>query len=131
MLIIGSVFAGLAALIHVYIWVLESILWTRESTRRTFGIPTVEEAETQRTLAYNQGFYNLFLAIGVAVGVVLIWTDGLRPVGLTLALFGTLSMLLAAVVLVSSGPGRLRSAATQGTAPLLAAVFLLAGILAG
>ncbi|GMA90766.1 hypothetical protein [Homoserinibacter gongjuensis] len=32
-LVIGSLFAGIAALIHVYIWLLESVLWTSESTR--------------------------------------------------------------------------------------------------
>ena len=34
---IGSVLAGIAAATHVYIWVLESVLWMRPSTRRTFA----------------------------------------------------------------------------------------------
>ena len=30
-------------------------------------------------MAYNQGFYNLFLAIGTAIGLVLFWTGGPAP----------------------------------------------------
>ena len=63
-LVTGSVFAGIAALIHVYIWLLESVLWTSESTRRTFGVKSAADAEALRPMAYNQGFYNLFLALG-------------------------------------------------------------------
>src|SRR5690606_41805908 len=63
-LVIGSLFAGIAALIHVYIWLLESVLWTSESTRRTFGVKSAADAETLRPMAYNHGFYNLFLALG-------------------------------------------------------------------
>lgn len=62
MITAASVFAALAALLHVYIFVLESFRWTAPSTRRTFGT-TAEEAETTKLLAYNQGFYNLFLGV--------------------------------------------------------------------
>ena len=34
----GYIFAGLAAAVHVYIFVLESILWTAPKTRATFGV---------------------------------------------------------------------------------------------
>jgi putative membrane protein len=37
MLIVACVFAGLAALVHVSIFVLESLRWEEPSTRRTFG----------------------------------------------------------------------------------------------
>src|SRR5690606_30506273 len=55
-LVVGSIFAGLAAIVHIYIWVLESVLWMRESTRRTFGVRTTADAETLRPMAYNQGY---------------------------------------------------------------------------
>ena len=61
MAIAALVFAALAALVHVYIWVLESMLWTAPRTRAAFGT-TEEEAATTKLLALNQGFYNLFLA---------------------------------------------------------------------
>ena len=62
MITAGLVFAALAALLHVYIFTMESLTWTSPRTRATFGT-TAEEAETTKLLAFNQGFYNLFLAI--------------------------------------------------------------------
>lgn len=62
MVIAGLVLAGLAALIHVYIFYMESIAWTGAKARATFGT-TIEEAEATKSLAFNQGFYNLVLAI--------------------------------------------------------------------
>jgi len=125
-LVIGSVAAGLAAAIHVYIWVLESMLWMRESTRRTFGIRSEADAETLRAMAYNQGFYNLFLALGVVVGLVLLWA-GLEIAGVVVVLFACASMTLAALVLVSANRRMLRAALIQGAAPLVAvALFVTA-----
>ena len=75
----GLIFAGLAALLHVYIWVMESLTWTSARTRATFGT-TEEEAQATKELAFNQGFYNLFLAIVTVVGIV-IGGFGTRDVG--------------------------------------------------
>jgi putative membrane protein len=125
--IAGSVFAAFAALIHVYIFVLESVQWTKESTRRVFGVRTAQDAELMRPLAFNQGFYNLFLAIGTATGLVLILTGGLPLAGFGVALFGLGSMVLAAVVLIASNPKLLRAALIQGVAPLIAVVLLMVG----
>ena len=66
----GLIFAGLAALLHVYIWVMESLTWTSARTRATFGI-TEDEALATKELAFNQGFYNLFLAIITVTGLVI------------------------------------------------------------
>lgn len=68
MLIAGVTFAALAAALHVYIFVLESLSWTAPRTRAVFGT-TAEEAETTKALAFNQGFYNLFLAVVTTVGI--------------------------------------------------------------
>ena len=70
MLIAACGTAGLAAFVHVYIFVLESLRWEHPATRRVFGT-SAETASTTRPLAYDQGFYNLFLAIGTAVGIAL------------------------------------------------------------
>ena len=126
--IIGSVFAAIAALIHVYIFVLESLSWTKESTRKIFGVRNAEDAELMKPLAYNQGFYNLFLALGVAVGLVMIGGVGATQAGFAITLFALLSMVLAAVVLVTSNPKAARSALIQGAAPALGLVFLILGI---
>lgn len=115
-------FAVLAALLHVYIWVLESFRWTEPATRRTFGV-TEADARVLAPMAYNQGFYNLFLAIITLVGVALLKTEHIA--GSALALAGTGSMLAAAVVLVAHDRTMVRAALTQGTLPALAVLFLL------
>ena len=115
-------FSLLAALLHVYIWVLESFRWTDPATRRTFGT-SESEAEITKPLAYNQGFYNLFLAIITLVGLALMRSE--HGIGSALALAGTGSMLAAALVLVTHDRTMLRAALTQGTLPALAVLFLL------
>jgi putative membrane protein len=124
MIYAGLIFAGLAALLHVYIWVMESLTWTSARTRATFGI-TEEEALATKELAFNQGFYNLFLAIVTVVGIVA--GKEHHAVGLALMFAGTGSMLAAAVVLIASSPDKARAAITQGTLPLIAIVLLAVG----
>lgn len=127
MLTAGLIFAGLAALLHVYIFVMESLTWTSPRTRATFGT-TAEEAETTKLLAFNQGFYNLFLAVVTAIGIVAICL-GHNAVGAALVFAGVGSMLAAAAVLLASSPDKARAAVTQGAFPLVA-VGLLAFALA-
>jgi putative membrane protein len=120
-LIIAVVLAALASLLHVYIWWLESYAWTG-AARKVFGT-TAEQAEQTRELAYNQGFYNLFLAIGTAVGVALV--DGHREAGVALIVFGVGSMLAAALVLATADLSKSRAAVVQGLCPLVSLVLLL------
>ncbi len=127
MLVVGMVLAVLAALLHVYIFWMESVAWTSSSTRRVFGLSPAE-AEATQEMAYNQGFYNLFLAVQVVVGVVVI-LSGAVGVGAALALAGAGSMLAAALVLVAKDANRAATAAKQGTLPLLAVVALMVGLL--
>ncbi|ABK75138.1 DUF1304 domain-containing protein [Mycolicibacterium smegmatis] len=127
MTVAGLVFAALAAVLHVYIFVMESLTWTSARTRATFGT-TAEEAEATKELAYNQGFYNLFLAIVTAVGIGSI-VLGHNAVGVALVLAGVGSMLAAALVLLVSSPDKARAALTQGAFPLLAVVFVVLGLL--
>jgi putative membrane protein len=122
MIAAALIFAGLAALLHVYIWVMESLTWTSARTRATFGI-TEEEAEATKELAFNQGFYNLFLAVITAVGIT-IGGFGYYDAATALIFAGTGSMLAAAVVLLASSPDKARAAITQGTLPLIAIVLL-------
>lgn len=126
MLTVGFVVAALAAVLHVYIFFLESLLWTTPRTRAAFGT-TVEEAEATKVLAFNQGFYNLFLAIITMVGV-LVFATGADAVGAALIFAGTGSMLSAALVLVASSPDKVRAAIMQGALPLVAIVLLAVGL---
>ncbi len=127
MIAVGLVFAGLAALLHVYIFVMESLTWTSPRTRAVFGT-TAQEAQTTKELAFNQGFYNLFLAVVTAVGIVMLST-GHRGVGAALVLAGVGSMLAAALVLLVSSPDKARAAITQGAFPLVAVVALVAALI--
>jgi putative membrane protein len=128
MLTAGLIFAALAALLHVYIFVMESLTWTSPRTRATFGT-TQEEAETTKLLAFNQGFYNLFLAIVTAIGIVAICL-GHTAIGAALVFAGVGSMLAAAVVLLASSPDKVRAAVTQGAFPLIAVVLLAVALAA-
>jgi putative membrane protein len=81
MAVIASIFVALAALLHVYIFLMESVWWTRPATWRRFGVADQASADTIRPMAYNQGFYNLFLGLGAALGLVLYWTGVALPGG--------------------------------------------------
>lgn len=122
------VVALIAALLHVYIFTMESVTWTRPATWKRFGVASQADAETTRPLAYNQGFYNLFLAVGALIGIGAVLL-GQPLVGWTLVFTSCGSMLLAAAVLALTGRKYLRAAATQGTTPLLAVVLGLLGLL--
>ncbi|KZE89355.1 DUF1304 domain-containing protein [Microbacterium sp. TNHR37B] len=129
--LIATVAAALAALLHVYIFVMESIQWTQPKVWQRFGVADQAAADVTKPMAYNQGFYNLFLAIGVVIGLVLFWTGGAdsaaEVAGRTLTLFSLGSMLGAALVLTTSGAKYLRPALIQGTLPLIGFVlFFLA-----
>lgn len=123
MLVVSLVLVGIAALLHVYIFVLESLRWTEPATRKTFGTSELE-AETTRGLAYNQGFYNLFLAIGTIVGIVFL-IAGSTGIGAALVFASAGSMLLASLVLITSDRTKARAAIVQGTAPLLGLIALV------
>ena len=98
MSIVAAVFVALAAFLHVYIFLMESIWWTRPATWKRFGVASQADADATRPMAYNQGFYNLFLAGGAVIGLLLFF-GGQSPAGTALVLFSTGSMVLAATVL--------------------------------
>jgi putative membrane protein len=123
----GLVFAALAALLHVYIFTMESLTWTSARTRATFGT-TADEAETTKLLAFNQGFYNLFLATISGLGIARV-VMGDRAVGAALIFAGLGSMAAAAAVLLLSAPDKARAALIQGTFPVIAIVLLVLGLL--
>ena len=132
MILVSLLFAFIAAALHVYIFTMESLTWTKPATWKRFGLASQADAETTRPLAYNQGFYNLFLAIGAFIGVGSVAFAAGDPVqsavGWTLVFSCCGSMLLAAVVLALSGKKYLRAAAAQGATPLLAVVLGLLAV---
>ncbi|GAA1448209.1 DUF1304 domain-containing protein [Leifsonia poae] len=126
MAIIGSILIAAAALVHLFFFAMESVMWSSPTVWRRFGVASQDDADIVRPMAYNQGFYNLFLAGGTAVGLVLYWTT-LRDVGFGLVFFCATCMVLAALVLLTTGRRYLRAALLQGVLPLVGLVLLALG----
>lgn len=122
--VISLALAGLAALLHMWFFALESVLFRRPFAHRTFGVSDPADVEVLAFPMLNQGFYNLFLALGTLAGVVGV-AVGWDPQGSTLVVFGCLFMIGAALVLVVARPRMARAAAIQGVLPLLALVAAL------
>ena len=105
---------------------MESISWTNEKTLTTFNMSPQQAANTKE-MAFNQGFYNLFLAIEILLGAIIYYTAS-HAVGLSLMFFGTGSMLAAAALLFITSSDKRPAALKQGATPLLAIIFLTLGI---
>ena len=119
----------LPALIHLYIFVLESLLWGKARTNQVFGLKP-SDVEATRPLAFNQGVYNLLLA--VAVGGGWCFSVGLPAfpqgviVGTVLMVYGLGSIAVAGLTLLISSVRLWRSALIQLVPAVLGlvAVFL-------
>ncbi|QDZ41779.1 DUF1304 domain-containing protein [Corynebacterium sp. sy039] len=112
--------AALAAILHIFIFYLESFAWLGKG-RAVFGM-SEQQAHATKEMAFNQGFYNLMLAIVTIVGLVL-WTIT-RPAAIALIGAGTGSMFAAALLLFATAPDKRSAAIKQGTLPLLALILL-------
>jgi putative membrane protein len=66
--ILAKLAIGLVILIHIYIVILEMLLWTKPAGRKAFAM-TEEFAQNTRVLAANQGLYNGFLVAGLIWGL--------------------------------------------------------------
>jgi len=123
LLALGSIIIFLAAAFHVYVFVLESLAWRAPKTWKTFGLPSQEHADIIRPMAFNQGFYNLFLAVGALAGIGLLGTS--VTIAVTLMMFTALCMVGAGVVLFFSVPASRSAALVQGVPPLFGVLFLV------
>ena len=123
LLIIGSILIFLAAAFHIYVFFLESVSWRTPKTWKTFGLPSQEHADIIQPMAFNQGFYNLFLALGAGLGLALLGVA--RTVAVTLMLFAALCIIGAGVVLFFSIPSSRRAAIIQAGPPLFGVLFVL------
>ncbi|MFN8284610.1 MAG: DUF1304 domain-containing protein [Chitinophagales bacterium] len=119
--VVSLIFATIAALIHVLFFLMESVFWMNPKVHKGFGVKSLEEAAQFKISFFNQGFYNLFLAIGVFAGLFLL-NGKIAVAGIALILFCCSSMLTAAIVLFFSKPGMLRGVFIQGLCPLIAII---------
>ncbi len=69
MALLGPALAIVVPVLHVGFFVLESVLWTKPTGRRIFGLSR-DDAEKTKVLASNQGVYNAMVAAGLLYGVV-------------------------------------------------------------
>ena len=67
---LANILTGVVTLIHLYIVVLEMVLWDTPRGRKAFGT-TEAFAKESKVLAANQGLYNGFLAAGLIWGIYL------------------------------------------------------------
>lgn len=126
MLAAGLAFAAVAALLHVFIFWLESVAFGTRG-RAVFGVGAAD-VPVVAPWAFNQGCYNLFLAVGTGIGIAMTALDA--EGGPALVVFGTATMLGAAAVLVVTDRTKARAAAIQGGPPALALVALAAHAIA-
>lgn len=123
---VTTVFAFVAIAIHIYIWVIESFLWTKPKGREIFGM-TEEFAESTREMAANQGLYNLMIAWIAATGLLAFWF-GSPQVGVALLFAGLGAMAIAGIYLFLTSPAKRKPALIQLVPPLLSLFFLFVTI---
>ena len=111
-----KLFCLLSVAFHVIFFVVECFypeLFIRN------GSPS-QISKSTLLFSFNQGFYNLFLALGLVIGVLRRTKD---PSYNVLVKFILIYMLGAAGVLVTSDSALYRGALIQGLPPLLALYF--------
>jgi putative membrane protein len=118
-----SAFAIVAVFFHVVAFVLESFLFHRPNVQ-TFLLGRPEPSAGVRLWAFNQGFYNLFLAAGPAAGLIAQYA-GNQSVGRALVIYGCAFMAACGVVLFISDRRLWRSMIGQSGPPLIALIAAL------
>jgi putative membrane protein len=116
---VATILIALVALIHVYIVVLEMVLWDQPTGRRVFRT-TPEFAAQSKALAMNQGLYNGFLVAGLAWGL---W---LGAAGFSVKVFFLACVLVAGLVGAATVSRRILY--VQAVPAALALIALWAGV---
>ncbi|MBS1650768.1 MAG: DUF1304 domain-containing protein [Bacteroidetes bacterium] len=115
---LSFLFFSLAAIIHVFFFIYESFIIQKNKNI----LPEV------KIWAFNQGFYNLFLAVAMIIGLYFVLKIDIRIAGIMVSYAG-LSMITAGLVLAYSSPKLRKWSILQITPPLIGFVFLSAHVL--
>jgi putative membrane protein len=91
MAIVATLLVAIVAAIHVYIVILEMVLWRTPRGLRSFGIDQAF-ADRSASLAANQGLYNGFLVAGLVWGLL-----AADPVGFQVTVFFLGCVIIAGV----------------------------------
>ena len=110
-------FLSLTALLHIAFFKLESIDFMQPEVLERFKLNETS-GELVRVWAFNQGFYNLFLAIGLLYSQYLIYKKDYIT-GKSLANFILLTIVGAGCVLYFSAPNSRLGAVLQATPALI------------
>jgi putative membrane protein len=115
---VTQIFALVAGVLQIAIFALESLLFRRPQVQRIFlGAAKADPAVT--LFAFNQGFYNLFVAAG-AIGGVIAYHAGHPSAGRALTLYACAFAAAAGAVLFASDRRLWRGALGQAVPPLIA-----------
>jgi putative membrane protein len=121
--LVTMIFAVVASLFHVAAFAMESFLFDRPAVQRMLlGRP--EPAPGVRLWAFNQGFYNLFLAAGPIAGLIAAGL-GHESVGRALVVYSCAFMAACGVVLYISNRKLWRGMLGQSVPPLIALIAAL------
>jgi len=115
-------FFFVAAVMHVGFFIIESFLYQKPDGYKFFKI-SPQDHQATKTWAFNQGFYNLFLALGTFWGLYFVTQKQVMVAGVLTGFCG-MSMLAAGVVLWLSAPHLRKAAYYQIIPPLLGFISL-------
>jgi putative membrane protein len=133
---VAWIFALITAAVHLLVFVFEAFLITRPWVHAgVFKIPAADIPPV-RLWAFGVGFYNLFLGIGMVLGVIA-WMSGRVTVGQTLVIYlGAFLALSGLVLFVADRMALSRPRGTgvsgaigQAVPPLIALVATLVAVL--
>ena len=117
-------FGGISILFHVWAFIMESLLFMNPKIFKVFGLRTAEDAGIVKLMAFNQGFYNIFLALVLLVGLILARTPDKVMIGTGLAMGAAFCMMGAGAVLIISKPSAWYAGLIQGIPPLIVLITL-------
>ncbi len=119
---VSFIFFAIAAGLHILFFVMESILFQKANGYKIFKLKETDHSAA-KIWAFNQGFYNLFLAIGMIIGLYFVIAGRREAAGLLVS-FSGLSMMGAGLVLYFSAPHLRRGAWAQMLPPAFGFFFL-------
>lgn len=111
-----KLFSWLAVICHIIFFIVECF-YPHLIVR---SVNPTEISRSTLLFAFNQGFYNLFLALGLALGLLRFSKD---RAFILVVQFVLLTMVGAAFILISSDFSLYRGALVQGVPPFLALIF--------
>lgn len=122
---LAYIFVSLTAVLHVLFFKLESLDFMQPKILKRFGL-NEQTGQIVKIWAFNQGFYNLFLALGFIYTDYLIYSDQLL-LAKTLGIFIGLTITGAGIVLWISEPTKKLPALIQAIPAVIStfSLFLL------